>query len=294
MILPFEVYLVENKRLKIEEDKLVNKQLKKDIKNNIPFEEILKKFGFKTTDKIETTKNIAYQNKTCESVAKQVRVNLNKKDDYEVGETLICKKYFKMKGITFNKNYEYEIIKCHSDAIEIRDNQSKGTYNIPKHLIQNHFLFDYCATCHSLQGLTINEPITIHEWNFKHVNRKWLYTAISRATHLSNIRFFIGERAYKNDDRIIQGYLKKKVNGYIQQDNTAGREVTHDYVNVNWLEKCIGVNCAMCSTCLYCEVDDKNNIDCNISAQRVDNSRCHSIDNIIPYCVYCNINQSNR
>jgi hypothetical protein len=295
MIFPFEVYLVENKRLKTEEDKLKNKQLKKDIFNeDISIEEVIEKYGFEKTDKLTTTQNIAYQNNTCISVAKQVRVNLNKTEDYEVGEKLICRKYFKMKGITFNTNYEYEIIKCSNDSIEIRDNQNKGEYNIPKHLIQKNFFFDYCATCHSLQGSTINQPITIHEWNFKHVNRKWLYTAITRATYLKNVRFFIGGCVSKNDDDAIGRYFSQKVNGYIKQDNTANRKIQNDYVTVKWLEQCIGINCAMCSTCLHCEVDDKNNIDCNITAQRVDNSRCHSIDNIIPYCVYCNVSQSNR
>ena len=67
------------------------------------------------TDQITTENNIAYTNKRCSSVAKQVRTNLNKKDDYEVGEILVCRKFFKMKDIRFNVNYEYEIVKCYDN-----------------------------------------------------------------------------------------------------------------------------------------------------------------------------------
>ena len=35
-------------------------------------------------------------------------------------------------------------------------------------------------------------------------------------------------------------------------------------------------------------------IDCNLTAQRVNNNEAHHLDNIIPYCVYCNTAMSNR
>ena len=36
----------------------------------------------------------------------------------------------------------------------------------------------------------VDKKITIFEWNHKHVSRNWLYTAITRATHLDNVKFF--------------------------------------------------------------------------------------------------------
>ena len=135
------------------------------------------------TDKITTESNIAYTNKRCSSVAKQVRINLGKKDDYEVGEILVCRKFFKMKNIRFNVNYEYEIVKCYDNSICIRDNSIGEEFNVLRKLIDNNFIFGYCGTCHSLQGSSIDKEITIFEWSFKHVSRNWLYTAVTRATH---------------------------------------------------------------------------------------------------------------
>ena len=156
----------------------------------------------------------------------------------------------------------------------------------------NNFIFSYCGTCHSLQGSSIDKPITIFEWNFKHVSRNWLYTAVTRATHLKNVKFFISN-TYENNDDIINQYFEHKVEGYVKQDDRADRVIEANYVNVEWLSKCIGKKCGRCQCHLYCEVHN-NNVVCNITAQRLDNSISHSVDNIIPYCVYCNVGQNNR
>jgi hypothetical protein len=118
-----------------------------------------------------------------------------------------------------------------------------------------------------------------------------LYTAVTRATHLKHVKFFISNTYEKTDD-IVNQYFEHKVEGYVKQDDIAERAIENNYVNVEWLSKCIGQKCGRCQTGLYCEVDN-GKIECNITAQRVDNSLCHSINNIIPYCVYCNVSQSN-
>ena len=50
-------------------------------------------------------------NDTCNDVAKHIRKLQNKETEYEVGEFLICREYCKVKDITFNVNFEYEIVK---------------------------------------------------------------------------------------------------------------------------------------------------------------------------------------
>ena len=74
-------------------------------------------------------------------------------------------------------------------------------------LIENNFIFNYCGTCHSLQGSLIDKEITIFEWDFKHVSRNWLYTAVTRATHLKNVKFFSHETAQNDDDYITKSIL---------------------------------------------------------------------------------------
>ncbi len=55
--------------------------------------------------------------------------------------------------------------------------------------IWKHFVRGYCRTCHSFQGSSINDKITIFDWKFLLVNRKWLYTAVTRATELKTVVF---------------------------------------------------------------------------------------------------------
>ena len=79
----------------------------------------------------------------------------------------------------------------------------------PVSLIKKNFVHNYCRTCHSFQGSTIDEAITI----FDH-------------------------------------------------------------------------------KCTYNRSQGK--IDCNLTAQRVCNNEAHHLDNVVPYCVYCNTAMSNR
>ena len=124
------------------------------------------------------------------------------------------------------------------------------------------------------------------------MSRNWLYTAVTRATHLKNVKFFSHETA-QNDDDYITKYFIDKIKGYVLQDQRDNRTIEDNYINVERLSKCIGKKCGRCQNHLYCDVDN-NNVDCNVTAQRIDNTVGHNIDNIIPYCVYCNVSQSNR
>ena len=35
-------------------------------------------------------------------------------------------------------------------------------------------------------------------------------------------------------------------------------------------------------------------VDCNLTAQRVNNEECYHLENLVAYCVYCNTSVSNR
>jgi len=113
-------------------------------------------------------RNIAYKNDTCKEVNKHIRKKLNKTDEYEVGEVLICREYLKLKTIgVFNVNYKYNIIEISSDTLTIAHIKHPDVkYIVPLNMIRNKFQFNYCATCHSIQGSTIKESITIFDWKF--------------------------------------------------------------------------------------------------------------------------------
>ena len=87
--------LNENKRLKKKKkDKMLLRQFKDEIfDESIPIETTIRKF-FKMALRIETEHNICCKNATAKSVAEIVRGRLGRFDEYEAGETLICRNCF--------------------------------------------------------------------------------------------------------------------------------------------------------------------------------------------------------
>ena len=90
-----------------------------------------------------------------------------------------------------------------TDYLSLRDENTNFTMELKIKCIEEHFIHNYCNTCHSRQGSTIKRPITIHQWDFYHVSRKWLYTSMTRATHFDNVYFMI-------DNKILEKDIKKK------------------------------------------------------------------------------------
>jgi hypothetical protein len=91
LVFPFQLYLRENKRLTTPEDKEKLRLFKRDIFDpTIPPPRTVAKY-FKLTDQPDTDFNIAYFNATCKTVAERTRERMGKTDEYEVGETLVCR-----------------------------------------------------------------------------------------------------------------------------------------------------------------------------------------------------------
>jgi hypothetical protein len=128
--------------------------------------------------------------------------------------------------------------------------------------------------------------MTIFDYKHYFVDRRWLWTAITRATNLNNVMFYEYE---ESDEKMkkVKKYFQKKVERYKAQDKTAKRPLSKDYINVDWLMQCVGVPCSHCQCCLECDFD-ADAVNSNISAQRVDNKLDHRLSNIIPMCVKCN------
>ena len=90
------MFFKESKRLKKKADKAKLRDFKRDIfDESIPVATTVAKY-FKFTARTETENNIAYKNATCKSVSKWTRSRLNKKGEYQVGEMLVCRTYFKL------------------------------------------------------------------------------------------------------------------------------------------------------------------------------------------------------
>ena len=106
---------------------------------------------------------------------------------------------------------------------------------LPVSLIKKNFVHNYCRTCHSFQGSTIDESITIFDHKFAYVSRKWLYTAVTRATNLKHVYFYdYDESAEKEKDMIH--YFTRKVENYKLQDRKANRSIDDaNFITKEWL-----------------------------------------------------------
>jgi hypothetical protein len=210
---PKSVMLHENKRLKTQADKETLRRFKADIYNeSIPTSRTIQKY-FKFPTEIKTASNIAYKNSTCEGVAKNVRTMLNKTYEYEVGEVLVCRKYLKGKFGKCSANFEYVVKSTKDESIVLKDLHGSHSFELSRDLIKKHFIHSYCRTCHSFQGSSIDGKITIFDWKFVFVNRKWIYTAVTRATELKNVFFFAGP-SEEHNETVLDKYLAKKAENY--------------------------------------------------------------------------------
>ena len=95
----------------------------------------------------------------------------------------------------------------------------------------------------------------------------------------------------KEQQHKITAYFEHKCIGYKSQDLDAGRlvkQTDEPFVDVKWLENCIGKHCGGCGCNMSFNIDDQFNVSSDITAQRLDNALPHYINNIIPMCVNCN------
>ena len=76
------------------------------------------------------------------------------------------------------------------------------------------------------------------------MNRKWLYTSVTRATELKNVFFFNPkDSSHDFDEEILDKYLAEKVENYKKQDHNHGRVITDNYITPDWLKAQFGKVC---------------------------------------------------
>ena len=90
-----------------------------------------------------------------------------------------------MRKQVFNVSYECKIILLECNAVTLNN-----TLLVPIDTVRKNFIHNYCRKCHSFQGSSLDERVTIFDSKFAHVNRKWLYTAATRTTELKNVLFY--------------------------------------------------------------------------------------------------------
>ena len=272
---------------------IINNMYNDFWENKLPIQDIIPKH-FETTDDIMASEhNIAYTNIRCQNVANEIRNRLNKKDKYEVGEILIARKWIKQPRVNVNLRYRITSIRHDELGAQITLQNianDEDEFMLFEAIVDNNFIYSYCATCHSSQGASVKGSITIHEYNLPIASREWVWTSITRCVDFRKVRFYSNPSFDKQMDKnMIMRYFRNKVEGYRAQDKRSNRDVDESkYIDAEWCLRQMRGNCQKCNTPFNFEVK-QGKLCSNFSCQRLDNSIAHHTDNSTSFCVYCNV-----
>ena len=167
----------------------------------------------------------------------------------------------------------------------------------------NHFSLPYANTCHSVQGLSLDVPITIFDVNTPYVDRYFIWTALTRATDINNVTIFQHSQKEVTDLHIsrVKQYFEQKSNNYKKQDNTSARKWDKDvdeYVNADWFNdeysKLEVKSCVACHSPFEIYIDAHGEVHSNITADRINNKLAHIQSNLQLRCIYCNCTRGNK
>lgn len=165
----------------------------------------------------------------------------------------------------------------------------------------DHFSLSYSNTCHSVQGLSIKEPMTIFDINTPYVDRYFVWTALTRATDFKNVTIF----QHSKDDVCaltrcrVKQYFEKKVDGYKTQDKLAERPwKTNTFVTAEWINEEYGKlkikQCSCCKSPYEVFVDQDGTVKSNLTVDRIDSNLPHLKTNCRLLCKTCNSVKANR
>lgn len=189
-IFKYNIFLKVCKRVGEKDRKVLNNLYDDFWIHKLPMRNIIDKY-FKYTNQInKTDMNIAYNKNRCRYVSDEVRKQLGYTKPYVVGEELVCRLYLKQHGQKFNANIRYKILCIKGSNITFQNIKTKDIHTLDEEVLYKHFRYGYCATCHSCQGASIKENITIHEWQHPRLSREWAWTALTRATDFNNVSFY--------------------------------------------------------------------------------------------------------
>ena len=152
--------------------------------------------------KKQTMRNIAYRHET------RIKVNKACMDKFNVGKkTVFVPKdasnghsqdmhlcvgmpviaHCARKGLGVFKTSQYTVKAITGTDVILTDG-TKEDVTFPLDTFARYFYPAFCITVHASQGCTINEPYTIYDWYFPHMDDRAKYVALSRATDIDHIQ----------------------------------------------------------------------------------------------------------
>ena len=305
IIFPNQILFKEIKRIQDNDEKVKIRGIYKYIFENnndkIDVIQLCKKFDIKMINKlsdVDTLMNLAYFNNRCHNISSYINRSIFKnKDDFNIGQNVVCRKYFKNKAMTLNTNYTYKIISFLKGIYKIKDETNNIVYDISTNLMQNNFILEYCRTIDSMQGASVSEKMTIFDLNLPYVSKNHIWVAITRARSLKNLQIFIHpENEVKSYTYArIRQYFNMKIQNYKNQDNKAKRDFkAEDYIDENFIfqqQKKTNNKCSYCLKDLEIFIDNDNTVKSNLTIDRVDNKLPHIKSNCKICCFMCNVSK---
>ena len=276
------------KRLKSDDDVKRMIKYKEELfnPNNKPIDIVKKYFKVIKLGDMKTTKNISFLRETKRLVNKFVfdKEGIDKSSCFKSGckyfyknQVVRCIKYLKKCKIFLN--YEYIIKDIDNDNVLIFEELEKEEFKIPLKYFHLYFSYNYCFTNHSIQGITINEPITIFDLKHKLVNRNWVYVATTRNVNMNDIKICLLETEREQID------ISHKIRSYKSQDKKRGMKWDKNhYITNSWINNQLKYNTS-CESCFNTFTKD------NLTIDRLYNNRPHTKNNCRLLCFNCNISK---
>ena len=145
---------------------------------------------------------------------------------YYNGLELICRRFYKAKAGKLYTNYSYVIKKINKKEFTVLEPVEDIEMTFDISILEKHFKLPYCFTLHSVQGLSLDDEITLFDCNTPYVDRHFVWTAITRARDLSKITVYEhGEDEVRRLEkaRMLQ-YLKLKIDFYKKKETMTQSE----------------------------------------------------------------------
>ena len=150
-----------------------------------------------------TALNIAYTHKTRKSINKKciekfsegklwipaAASRFNKKTQFTklfVGLPIVAHRNFKKEEIFNSEVFTITSIDVNDNTFSFQDGETVHT--ISSKQFSSMFYPAFCITVHVSQGCTFDQPYTIYDWDFEHMDETAKYVALSRATSINNIQ----------------------------------------------------------------------------------------------------------
>jgi hypothetical protein len=219
-------------------------------------------------------------NETCDWVNKLISDKFQDRKYFE-GMELICRKSMKFGKIRTFVNYTYTVKEIKENTFVLDDGEDQ--IEVFHDLIDKFFRLPYARTCHSYQGMSEDEPITIFDIHHFMVDIAWIYTAITRTTRLENIHIYLGETGRTE----LRRQIDTMIIGHINSDSDAGRDFVGKFITTNWVLNILKNT----KVCKYCHNElDTSSMKC-FSVDRIDNNLAHTEMNCQIICRRCNVSK---